>query len=205
MSDNKKRKIYLYGALAKRGAMFEFDVKTAGEAVRALCVNFPDLQAEIASGAWHVVRGQNIESGFYLEEEDIASMNLGKGDLHILPVIIGAKNNVAKVVLGAALVAASLGTFGFASALATPISGALFGATTWGNMVGMLGLSMAAGGISQMLAPETKSSDETKSSLFSNLGVTGAQGSAVPIVYGELIVPGVLISAGLDVQNLDIE
>lgn len=86
------RTIHLHGALGKKyGESFKLDVQTAGEAIRALNANFPTFMKDIREGAWHIVRGEDVDSGMDLDEQQIAEFRLGKGDLHIVPFIAGSK------------------------------------------------------------------------------------------------------------------
>lgn len=193
------RKIYLYGSLAKYAKTISLDVRTASEAVRALCANFPSIRSDIEAGKWSLVRGKR-RNGMSLSEEQIAGLGLGGSDLHFIPTIAGAKNSggALKVILGATLIAVS---FGFASALATPIMG-IAGATTYGSAIGMAGLGMVLTGASTLLSPKNKSSDDERSYTFSGPQGAAKQGIGVPIVYGEVIVGGVMISGGFDVAQL---
>lgn len=199
------RDIYLHGALGKKyGKKFTLDVLTAAEAVRALCANFPEMMKDLRAGAWHVVRGKSLKSGFDLGEGHIFTFKLGSGDLHIAPFVAGSKNgNAMKIIIGVALVAVSFGTAAF---LGTAINATLMGATTWGNAIGMIGLSMAATGISGMLAPEMSMGDSKDQSSYIMTGPSGtsSQGAAVPIVYGRVITGGVIVSNGLDVDQIGV-
>lgn len=192
------RKIHLYGSLEKYGKTHELDVQTAGEAITALRANYPEIVEDLRQGSWLVYRG-DIETGLVLDEEAVVGMKLGDADLHILPEIAGSKNGngAVKAILGVVLIAVS---FGSAAFLASPISSTLFGATTWGNAIGQLGLTMALIGVSSMLAPETQSSSEDDRS-FTFTGPTSrtGQGHAVQIIYGEVIAGGMMVSGGVDV------
>jgi predicted phage tail protein len=194
------RTIHLYGALAKHVKSIKLDVRTAAEAVRALCANFPAMRSDINDGKWSLVRGSK-KTGMSLDETEVTNFGLGSGDLHFIPNVSGAKGNnngALKVILGATLIAVS---FGFASALATPILG-IAGASTYGSAMAMAGLGMVLTGASTLLSPKTSSSDETKSYTFSGPTGSAQQGVGVPIVYGEAIVGSVMISGGFDVDQL---
>jgi predicted phage tail protein len=193
------RDIYLHGALGREfGDHFRLDVATAAEAIRALSANFPAFVGKIQSGEWHVVRGK-AETGMSLDENDVATFKLGQGALHIMPATAGSKKGgVLKLIVGIALIGIS---FGFAGALAAPISSSLFGAVTWGNAIGMLGLSMALSGVSQLLAPEQEDEGE-KSNLLSGSSASAVQGTGVPLIYGEVITGGIIASTALDVDQL---
>ncbi|WLR91008.1 hypothetical protein [Shinella zoogloeoides] len=199
------RKVFLYGAIAKKyGESFDLDVATAAEAVRALTANFPEIVKDFEAGSWHVVRGADIDEGMSLGEDDLATFRLGKGDLHIVPVVAGSKRSgLLKIVLGVALVGIGFFMGGFAA----PIFGGtgVLGGVTYGHMM-IFGAAMALGGAAQLLAPENKDSDTDKESSFtmSGPGNTYDQGYPVPLVYGEVITGSVLISAGVDVEKIAV-
>ena len=200
------RKIYLYGILAdKYGECFDLDVKTAAEAVRALTTNFPTIAKDFAAGSWHIVRGEDIDLGLSLGEEDLATFNLGKGDLHILPYVAGSKRGgLLKIILGVALVGFGFFMGGFAAPIFGSATGALSG-ITYGHMM-IFGAAMALGGAAQLLSPENKTKDSDKESSFtmSGPGNTYDQGQPVPLVYGEVITGSVMISAGIDVEKIAV-
>lgn len=200
------RKIYLYGSLAKQCGCdtVDLDVETAGEAVMALCVNFDGVEETFRRDNWALFRGDPA-TGFPIDEEALAGLRLGNADLHIMPEAIGAKKNdgLLKAIVGVALLAVS---FGGASFLSTTVSKSLFGSATWGNVIGQVGLAMTLSGISTMMAPEETSDDNEDESSFVFSGPRGniGQGYPVPVLYGELIVAGVVISAGVDANELEI-
>lgn len=206
------RTIHLHGALGKKyGKRFELNVCTAGEAIRALSANFPKFSKDIRDGAWHIVRGEKIDSGLDLaDEESIVSFNLGKGDLHIVPVVAGSKRaGLLKTILGVVLIGAAFALTG--GALAGAIgpglgmgSGFLGGIT--GTQVALFGAAMALAGISSLLTPQekTKENDDDSSFTMAGPGNTTDQGVPVPLVYGEVITGGVMISGGYDVERIAI-
>lgn len=200
------RNIHLYGLLAEKyGDTIKLDVATAAEAIRALSANFPEILADFRAGSWHVVRGQDVDTGMSLEESDLATFNLGKGDLHILPYVAGSKRGgLLKIILGVALVGFGFFMGGFAAPIFGSATGVLSG-ITYGHMM-IFGAAMALGGASQLLAPENKSSEGDKESSFtmSGPGNTYDQGYPVPLVYGEVITGSVMISAGIDVEKIAV-
>jgi predicted phage tail protein len=192
------RKVYLHGALGEKyGHEFDLEVETASEAVRALGVNFREFATDIRSGEWHVIRG-DLDGGMDLDIDMCVGFRLGAAPLHIVPVIAGSKNNgLLKIVLGVALIGAAFLVPG-GMAAAVPFTGGMLKA---GNLA-MIGLALAASGVSTMLTPESKSEDSEESYIFSGPGNNYANGSTIPIVYGEVITGGVMISAGIDVEQL---
>lgn len=200
------RTIHLHGALGEKyGTTIQLDVATAAEAVRALATNFPEIMKDFRENDWHVVRGKTIEGGLDLGEEDLIPLKLGRGDLHFVPVVAGSKREGAgllKIILGVALV--GLGFFmGFSTPIFGAASGGLLGGLTYGNLA-MIGVALAAAGISQLLAPEEKDQTKQDSFLFNGPGNAYEQGSPVPLVYGEVITGSVMVSGGLDIEKIAV-
>jgi predicted phage tail protein len=210
------RKIWLHGRLAERfGEVYDLDVVTAGEAVRALHCNFPTFIDELKEGSFQFIRGDE-ETGFDLDLDEVCNFKLGDADLHIIPVIEGEKSRVGgiiKAVVGVALIGAAIffsggAAGGLVAALGQPIAGgALFGAT-FGNMAA-LGLAITLVGVSSALTPhktaeKDKADKNDQSYDISGPGNTYEQGNPVPIIYGEGIFGSVAISIGKDVDPIPV-
>lgn len=197
------RKVYLHGHLGERfGEVYELEVSTAGEALRALGANFRDFMSVLRDGFYEVVRGDK-DTGHALDLEDINEFRLGhdKADLHFIPVLAGAKRGgLLKAIIGVALVGVAV--FASGGTLAGAVLPGLSG-VTWGN-VAMIGLGLAVAGASQLLTPQDKKKDESSDQSYSLSGASNTyeQGNPVPLVYGEAIVGGHLISAGIDIEQL---
>lgn len=193
------RNIYLYGHLADEfGDCIRLDVATAAEAVRALGVVLKGFYAKLKDGAYHVVCGK-IENGHFLEEDELSTFKLGHGDLHIMPIVAGSKNSgMLKTILGVVLIGAAVFLSG--GVLATAI-----GATglTWGN-VAMVGAAMALAGAAQLLAPAETGGEDDSSFTTSGPGSNNQEGAGIPLVYGEVITNGMVISGGVDIQAMKI-
>jgi hypothetical protein len=183
------REIRIYGALAKflKRRVFRAEVGTAAEAVRFLTANFPQVEKHMADQHYRVSLG---ERDLALEEiHDPA----GKQVIKIIPVVAGA-GAVGKIIAGIALIALSF------------IPG--IGALAVSLMVG-LGTSLVLGGVAQLISPVPRpptgadsTEDPRKSYSFSSIQNTSRQGTPVPIVYGEMIVGSIVISAGIDVAQV---
>jgi predicted phage tail protein len=74
-----------------------------------------------------------------------------------------------------------------------------------------VGASLVLGGVSQLLTPVPTLSapstvdtakDPRKSYSFSGVQNTSRQGTPVPIVYGETLVGSIVISAGIDTEQV---
>lgn len=201
------REIHLHGSLGRKyGKLFKLDVRTAGEAIRALGANFPQFLKDLRAGSWHVVRGKKVDSGLSLDKDDISSFNLGQGALHIVPVVAGSKRaGLLKIVLGVVLIGAAFVLTGGTLAAAIGAQGTLLGGIT-GTQVALFGAAMALAGVSSLLTPQEKKKEQSDDSSFTMTGPgnTTDQGVPVPLVYGEVITGGVLISGGYDVERIAV-
>ncbi|MBA8881735.1 tail assembly protein [Phyllobacterium myrsinacearum] len=194
------RKIYLHGYLAEFGKVHEMEVQTAAEAVRALGVCIPGFFERLREGSYNIVVGKKRSSGRSLSEDDLGEITLGRQDLHIMPAIAGRKRGgLLKAILGVVLVGAAIFGGLAAGGLGASFLGTSF---TYGN-VAMFGAALALAGVSQLLAPSDKKDDKDDSSFTtSGPGNTYEQGGAIPLVYGEVVTGGIMVSAGVDIEKL---
>ena len=190
--------IILLGELGKRyGRRHMLDVKSPAEAVRALCANFKDFAAFVSSS-----HERNVGYRVLNMREDV-----GQDELHnpasrritIAPVVAGAGGTVGKILLGVVLIAAAILVPGLGAVV-------LFGTTTLATVAFGIGVSLALGGIAQMLAPQPKSQgpqeEQQPSYVFNGAVNTSAQGHPVPVGYGRMIVGSAVISAGISVEDI---
>ena len=74
--------------------------------------------------------------------------------------------------------------------------------------VGNIGLALALTGLSQMLTPvppvEEREQDPRLSFNFSGIQNTSRAGVPVPVIYGELIVGSVVISAAIENEQVEV-
>jgi len=207
------RKIRLYGQLAKfvGHRVLEADVATAAEAVRFLLANWPELEHHMADQYYRVHTGG----------DDITLDELhhpASGDIKIVPVIGGAGGSAGQILLGIALIGAAF-LIGPAAGGFLGIGAGLGGATgagaaismglvsgTFASAVGFLGVSLVIGGIASLLTPTPKAAkddnDPRKSFSFSGIQNTSRPGVPVPVVYGEILVGSVVVSAGIDIVQV---
>jgi predicted phage tail protein len=190
------RTIRIYGRLAKflKRRKFEADVASAAEAVRFLLANFPQLEPELAKGHYRVSVGD-----YDLAENELHAP-AGQQEIKIVPVVAGA-GAVGRIIGGVALLAAAIFIPGFA---------AWAGPTAFSLIVGV-GASLVLGGVAQLLTPvptmssgstADTSKDPRKSYSFSGIQNTSRQGLPVPICYGEVLIGSVVISAGIDIDQV---
>lgn len=122
-------------------------------------------------------------------------------EIRIVPVVMGSKRGgVLQTILGAVLVVVgAIGTFTY--------FGQALGGATWGPYTMQMGAAMMAGGVIQMLSPQTaglaskQDADNKASYAFGSVTNTAAQGYPVPLGYGKRRIGGAIISAGIYVED----
>lgn len=185
------REIRLHGALGRKfGRVHRLAVESAAEAIRALCANFPAFERHLR---------ENSEPGYHVW---VGRQNIGSDDLvlpagrdepiRISPRIAGAKKGgLLQTIVGVVLIV--VGTFVPGMQWLVPA-----------------GVALALGGVAQMLTPVPKqgkdggSTDNKPSYVFSGAVNTTAQGSPVPVLYGQMIVGSAVISAGIYSKDVPV-
>jgi predicted phage tail protein len=206
--------IRLLGEAGRRfGRRFQLAVKTPAEALRALCVQIPELRQYLLDSGdkginWRVV----TDHALGLDEEQLLWPMSKRMVLAPIPAGRGA---VGRIVAGVALVAAAI-LFAPAGLLA----GGLF---TLGSqavpIVAGIGLSLIFGGVAQLLTPTPKMpnvggsvgggatsgrsrEEQLNSFTFDKSNANALQGEVVPVLYGERIIGRLpVLSFGLELQN----
>jgi len=194
------RKIKLYGELAEFVGHKEFEVQvdSLAKAVSFLINNFEGID-KFMSPKYYQVKVGNYE----IDESEF-NYPIGQQDIHFIPVIAGAGGGTRRLLLGAALIGAafipglqtiSIGTFG-----GSPIA--------LSSIVGTTGIGLALSGVTEMLFPLPKPKEFTSeqdpqlSFNFSGTQQTSRAGTPVPIVYGEIFTGSVVISGGIDTEQV---
>ena len=173
------RKLYLEGDMGEKyGRIAEVKATTVREVIQYLDANHSGVKE-------YLLDKQDKNIGFtikiadeYVEDDRELLLPLDKGDIVITPVPVGSEG-IVKVILGAILV-----VIGFVLLPSIPFLGkALIG----------IGLSLAASGIAELMAPDpaTDNQEENKEGyLFQGAEQSIPEGRPVPVLYGELRVPG---------------
>tara|TARA_R100000353_G_scaffold9385_1_gene10681 strand:- start:1848 stop:2465 length:618 start_codon:yes stop_codon:yes gene_type:complete len=203
------RKLKLYGELAEITGHKEFDVavSTTAQAVSFLVNNFPQLEGHMSSRYYQVL----------LEKEDVGIDELhypiGQSDIKFVPVVSGAGGNLGRILLGGALIALSFGAGGFINmnlAFGKGFVASFKTASFAAKAAFGIGAGLVLSGVSGMLFPVPKlpefssEQDPRLSFSFSGTQQTGRAGTPVPIVYGEIITGSVVISGGIDTEQVQV-
>ena len=196
------RKVKLYGELADFVGHKELDavITCTADAIRFLITNFPKLEAHMSQRYYKV-----LVDDYEIGEEDIQNP-IGQSDISIVPIIAGA-GGAGKSLLGIALIGVA-----FMLPVAVPLAPLKFGGL--GGFVGAnaalanIGLGLTLMGVSEMLFPLPQrpdfSNEEDPRISFSFSGVqnTSRAGTSHPIAYGEIVTGSVVISAGIDTNQV---
>lgn len=201
------RKIRLYGHLAEHCGqkVFEAVARTPAEAVRFLLCNFPELRSIMGTGHYTVAVGPHtLELGE--SPHQLTYPLMADDDIRIIPVVTGANflRSLAFIALGAVLIGTAFATGG--ASLSLGLTGFSGGAGI-SAAVGNIGIGLALTGVAGLLSPTvpTPETDNDPRNNFSFSGVqnVGREGVPVPVAYGEVIVGSVVVSAGLNVEELE--
>lgn len=184
------REVILYGPMrAKFGRSFRFDVRSVGEAFRALNSAVPGFKAwfaerAAAGAAYKILVGQRaVATG------ELSLQSDSETPIRIVPVVEGSKNNK---LLGAVVA----------------IIGAVIMWFTGNPYAFQMGLAMVIGGVALMMVPTPKtpgSADSTKgpgSQVFDGPTNATTPGSAVPLLYGVMEVGSVVVSASITTDDI---
>ena len=203
------KKVKLYGELADFVGHKEFDavINSTADAIKFLLSNFPQLEGHMNDRHYQV-----IVNDYDIGEEELHHP-IGSEGVSIVPVISGAGGNFGKILLGGALIALSFGVGGFGFFSPSLKFGAGFGASFGTASLGAkaafgIGSALVLSGVSDMLFPVPKfkefSNEEDPRISFSFSGVqnTDRAGTSIPLCYGEIVTGSVVISAGIDTQQI---
>ena len=201
------RKIKLYGELAEFVGHKEFEVQvdSLAKAVSFLVNNFEGID-KFMSPKYYQVKVGNYE----IDESEF-TYPIGQQDIHFIPVISGEGGGTRKLLLGAALIGSAflftpLTATSFFSPIVAP--GSFAAASGLTKAVVGIGGSLLLSGVSDMLIPQPKArefsseQDPRLSFSFSGTQQTSRAGTPVPIVYGEIFTGSVVISGGIDTEQV---
>ena len=202
------KKVKLYGDLAEVTGHKEFDVavNSIAQAVSFLINNFPVLESHMSCRYYKVL----------VDEQEISEQEIhfptGQGVIKFVPVIQGAGGNFGRILLGGALIALSFsaGIFTNPLALGTESFLGLAKAGLGAKATFGIGAALVLSGVSGMLFPVPKmpefssEQDPRLSFSFSGTQQTSRAGTPVPVVYGEIFTGSVVISGGIDTEQVQV-
>ena len=194
--------VYLNGGLSQFGEKWTTECKDIASIFKLIECQTPGFRKYLSEAVEADV-GFEIQRGSeFLENPEELLLSLNEEDIIITEVPSGSKSGGAKILAAIAIVALLVINPGLifsqvtTTATATGTSATIGGLNALGLAVTSLAVNLAITGITQLLAPGPETEPDKKDSyLFSGPSNNGRQGLPVPILYGELIVGGMPISA----------
>ena len=194
-------KVKLYGDLADFIGHKELEavIHSTADAIKFLVCNFPKVEAYMGNKYYKVLVNKDE-----ITQEEIHHP-IGKSEISIVPVIFGAGGDTTRAILGVALIGVAIASGGGFTAL---FSKAGLDLGFFGNLAMNVGIGLTLQGVSNLLfpleEPEDFENDQDPRISFSFSGVqnTSRAGTSVPIVYGEIVTGSVVISAGIDTEQV---
>ena len=193
-------KVKVYGKLRKfvGQSFFDLEITSPKEAFSFLVNNFQGIKEHIKEQEYCIMAGDVRIT------EDLLDMQT-QSEIKIIPVVHGEFLNfilgAAAIFGGKAVAGATAGILG-AKILGTTV------ATLAGAALTSIGVNMVIGGVTDMLTPDVQQPqqsgmDQTDPQALTSFNFTGLanvskQGVPIPIVYGEVMVGSVIVSAGVD-------
>ena len=192
------RKVKLYGELADFIGHKELEavINSTADAIRFLVSNFPKLEAHMADKYYKV-----LVDDYDIGETEIHDP-IGQSDVSIVPIISGA-GGVGKALLGVAMIGLAFAVPGSIAFTKAGITGGALSKGLFG-----IGAALTLTGVSEMLFPLpdlpdfSNEEDPRISFSFSGVQNTSRAGTSHPIAYGEIVTGSVVISAGIDTNQV---
>ncbi len=198
-------KVKVYGKLRKfvGQSFFDLEITSPKEAFSFLVNNFQGIKEHIKEQEYCIMAGDVRIT------EDLLDMQT-QSEIKIIPVVHGEFLNfilgAAAIFGGKAVAGATAGILG-AKILGTTV------ATLAGAALTSIGVNMVIGGVTDMLTPDVQQPqqsgmDQTDPQALTSFNFTGLanvskQGVPIPIVYGEVMVGSVIVSAGVDTFQIN--
>jgi len=199
------RKVYLEGEIGdKFGHEFDMSVSSFGEAVACFEANFDNFRQYLMDSQDKGIGFICSIEGKPVEVEEDLLLQYPEGSLTIQAVPLGSKSGIGKIIVGIVLIALAVITQQYylaQLALGPPTAFvALLPKIALGLV--MLGSNLILTGIQQIMSPDPSvDNQQDESYLFQGSSHTIIEGDPVPILYGQLRVPGRPISFEIKNQN----
>jgi len=225
------RKVYLEGELGNKfGKEFTMNAKSFSDVFRCLECNYPEIRQYLIECEENNIGFVCEVAGTPLNSEAELLLQYNEGDMVVTPLPAGSKSGGAKILAAIAITMLTAGaaaalmpnTMAAVGAAATGVptystgfmsafsSGANFGAALGAASQSLAGLTalgvavnLAMTGVNQIMAPDPSvDNDQDESYLFQGTGQTLIEGDPVPVLYGQLRVPGRPISTQVRGEKL---
>ena len=211
-----QRKVYLVGELAEKfGSSFTVYASTYSEVFKCLEVNHPTFKRYLLDAEERGIGFTLETAGKFEEDEKDLLLPLRQGDITFAAIPAGSKSGGAKIfaalvlaffvlpMIGGAAIggmsSTALGGITATSSYGVALQAGMM--TTLGKVTASLAVNLALMGIQQLMAPDPAVDDNPTNYLFNGAEQTLTEGDPVPLLYGELRVPGRPISSFITVTG----
>lgn len=199
--------IHLHGSLAQFGETWRLQVRSIGEAIRAIDAQTRSFLKFVTDKSQEGIAYSIRIGATEISNPDNFQQRLHDGcEVHFVPQIIGGSGGEwwQSLLIGIGLVVLTIFApyIGLGSVMALGAGG-----STIGGVLFTAGMALALGGLAQLLSPTPEAIDSKKlaSSSISGTVNTVEQGAPVPIAYGELMIGSHIISLGIQSEDAELE
>jgi predicted phage tail protein len=189
------RNIYLEGELGDRyGKELRANVDSVRDAFRLIEANYPDFKTYLVSCHEKDIGFTVDVEGTAIEKEEDLIFPIQSGDIVISPIPAGSKSGGSRILAAIAIIAVTIATGGFtggspAAFVQSIMAGGKMSLAVTAALT--VSVNLALTGLQQLMAPDPATdSDEPSSYMFNGSEQNVIEGDPVPILYGELRVPG---------------
>jgi len=186
------RKVYLNGEMGEKfGKVAEVQAETVKDVMHYLDANHIGVKKYFIDSTEKDIGFTIKIADGYVDDERELLLPLDKGDIIITPTPVGSKGAI-KVIVGIIIIAVAW------PFLATASGFALFAT----KMAIGLGLSLVMMGLMEMMAPDPSVDEDAEGMeegyIFQGAEQSVPEGAPVPVLYGELRIPGQPITFNLE-------
>ena len=201
--------VVLEGFLGEKyGRNWNIVADTYADIFACIDANYPGFKQDLID--MHLAGGDiSVQvGGNFMEEAEELLQPVTNDTIIIVPLATGSSSGTAKILTAIAIVGLMwwnpLGWAGIAATaeiMAGPgvaAAAATAGSLTWaGTLAAGLALNLAITGLQQLMAPDPSVDQNDTNYLFNGPENTVVAGNPVPVLCGEMIIGGIVISSGV--------
>lgn len=197
----RRKKVHLYGKLKELCGDRDYVYVSANNAkmiARGLAAIFGNkVKAYIRDNNWEFFVG-DVKDNRTLSEQEV-EWKLQDDTVHLMPVVEGSSGRTGQIIVGVILIVVGI----------IMIWGS-WGTNQGGWQAAAQGFALIFSGANMVITAGNRSSndrespDERKSFVFNQATNTVEQGGPVPLVYGRFRTGSVVVSAGIETEEVEI-
>ena len=207
---------------------YYYDLQTPADAIKLLCINYPELKTDLIEAHRNGVGYRVIQSGVAMNYEEL-QLPFGNRPLLVVPVISGSGGSAGQILTGVGLIAASFifpgaGLFGTTGLMGAAGAGFL---TTAGTALSFTGVGLVLQGTANLVSPQpqidnlranrirgegtnvrgpgpdgvTRGASGQQSYAFTGPANTVGTGATLPVIYGRVLTGSHLLASSIEVAD----